>query len=50
MDADELLADSPEWADVVPIPQYENVNPIAPIFYSEECPYGSRLLVPWFAH
>ncbi|RDX56116.1 protein prenylyltransferase [Lentinus brumalis] len=32
----ELLADDPEWADVVPIRQYENVNPIAPIFYSEE--------------
>ncbi|KAI0631274.1 protein prenylyltransferase [Trametes polyzona] len=32
----ELLADDPEWADVVPIRQYENVNPIAPIFYSVE--------------
>ncbi|KAI8972828.1 protein prenylyltransferase [Trametes punicea] len=32
----ELFADDPEWADVVPIRQYENVNPIAPIFYSEE--------------
>ncbi|KAI0754383.1 protein prenylyltransferase [Daedaleopsis nitida] len=32
----ELLADDPEWADVVPIRQYENVNPIAPVFYSEE--------------
>ncbi|KAI0355915.1 protein prenylyltransferase [Trametes cingulata] len=32
----DLLADDPEWADVVPIRQYENVNPIAPIFYSEE--------------
>ncbi|KAJ8473646.1 hypothetical protein ONZ51_g7733 [Trametes cubensis] len=31
-----LLADDPEWADVTPIRQYENVNPIAPIFYSEE--------------
>ena len=37
----DLLADDPEWADVVPIRQYENVNPIAPIFYNEECPYGS---------
>ena len=36
----DLLADDPEWADVVPIRQYENVNPIAPIFYNEECPYG----------
>ncbi|CDO70989.1 hypothetical protein BN946_scf184830.g21 [Trametes cinnabarina] len=32
----DLLANDPEWADVVPLPQYENVNPIAPIFYSEE--------------
>ncbi|TBU34341.1 protein prenylyltransferase [Dichomitus squalens] len=32
----DLLADDSEWADVVPIRQYENVNPIAPIFYSEE--------------
>ncbi|KAI0676315.1 protein prenylyltransferase [Trametes maxima] len=32
----DLFADDPEWADVVPIRQYENVNPIAPIFYSEE--------------
>lgn len=40
----ELLADDPEWADVVPIRQYENVNPIAPIFYSEECPYGPSAL------
>ncbi|EIW54989.1 protein prenylyltransferase [Trametes versicolor FP-101664 SS1] len=32
----ELLADDPEWAGVVPVRQYENVNPIAPIFYSEE--------------
>ena len=36
----DLLADDPEWADVVPLRQYENVNPIAPIFYSDECPYG----------
>ncbi|OSD05218.1 protein prenylyltransferase [Trametes coccinea BRFM310] len=32
----DLLADDPEWADVTPLRQYENVNPIAPIFYSEE--------------
>ncbi|KAF7325342.1 hypothetical protein MVEN_02634900 [Mycena venus] len=25
-----------EWADVVPIPQYEKANPLAPILYSEE--------------
>ena len=39
-----LLADDPEWADVTPIRQYENVNPIAPIFYSEECPYAPSAL------
>ncbi|KAI0716811.1 protein prenylyltransferase [Earliella scabrosa] len=32
----DLLANDPEWEDVVPLRQYENVNPIAPIFYSEE--------------
>ncbi|KAI1784532.1 protein prenylyltransferase [Ganoderma leucocontextum] len=32
----DLLADDPAWVDVVPIRQYENVNPIAPIFYTEE--------------
>ncbi|KAJ7869142.1 hypothetical protein B0H14DRAFT_293353 [Mycena olivaceomarginata] len=25
-----------EWADVVPLPQYEKANPLAPILYSEE--------------
>lgn len=38
---DAYYADRPEWADVTPISQYEGVNPIAPIFYSEEC--GSPL-------
>ncbi|KAH9941832.1 protein prenylyltransferase [Epithele typhae] len=32
----DFLADDPEWADVVPVRQYENANPIAPIFYSDE--------------
>ncbi|EPQ52327.1 protein prenylyltransferase [Gloeophyllum trabeum ATCC 11539] len=31
-----LYAEDPEWADVVPVPQYENVNPLAPIFYTAE--------------
>ena len=40
-----MLANDPEWDDVVPLRQYENVNPIAPIFYSEECPYGPNHFV-----
>ncbi|KAF8137413.1 hypothetical protein EV363DRAFT_1428312 [Boletus edulis] len=31
-----LFADRPEWADVVPIEQYEGAPPIAPIFYTPE--------------
>ncbi|KII87673.1 hypothetical protein PLICRDRAFT_30275 [Plicaturopsis crispa FD-325 SS-3] len=31
-----LYANQPEWADVQPQEQYENVNPLAPIFYTEE--------------
>ncbi|EGO29852.1 hypothetical protein SERLADRAFT_433805 [Serpula lacrymans var. lacrymans S7.9] len=31
-----LFADRPEWEDVVPLPQYENVDPLAPIFYTDE--------------
>jgi len=31
-----LYAERPEWADVVPVAQYENVQPLAPIFYSPE--------------
>ncbi|KAF8069038.1 hypothetical protein FPV67DRAFT_1580714 [Lyophyllum atratum] len=31
-----LYAERPEWNDVTPLPQYEDANPIAPIFYSEE--------------
>jgi hypothetical protein len=32
-----LYAERPEWSDVVPIAQYENIQPLAPIFYSPEC-------------
>lgn len=32
-----LYAENPDWADVTPQAQYENVNPLAPIFYTEEC-------------
>ncbi|OCH86328.1 protein prenylyltransferase [Obba rivulosa] len=35
-DEQQLYAADPEWADVVPLQQYEGVDPIAPIFYSEE--------------
>ncbi|KAJ6612684.1 protein prenylyltransferase [Mycena sp. CBHHK59/15] len=31
-----LYSARPEWADVVPVPQYENTTPLAPIFYAEE--------------
>lgn len=32
-----LYTERPEWRDVTPLAQYEDANPIAPIFYSEEC-------------
>jgi hypothetical protein len=32
-----LYAERSEWSDVVPIAQYENIQPLAPIFYSPEC-------------
>ncbi|KAH9006558.1 protein prenylyltransferase [Lactarius hatsudake] len=31
-----FYAERPEWADVVPVVQYENIQPLAPIFYSPE--------------
>ncbi|KAH7928588.1 protein prenylyltransferase [Leucogyrophana mollusca] len=31
-----LFAERPEWADVTPLAQYENINPVAPIFYTNE--------------
>ncbi|KAF9045580.1 hypothetical protein BJ165DRAFT_1478352 [Panaeolus papilionaceus] len=31
-----LYAKRSEWADVVPVEQYEMANPVAPIFYSEQ--------------
>ena len=39
-----LYAERPEWADVVPVAQYENVQPLAPIFYSPECTHLSVVL------
>lgn len=32
-----LFADRPEWADIVPQEQYEDSDPVAPIFYTEAC-------------
>lgn len=34
-----LYSERKDWADVTPIPQYEGVNPIAPIFYTPECKF-----------
>ncbi|KAJ7240501.1 hypothetical protein C8J57DRAFT_1371020 [Mycena rebaudengoi] len=31
-----LYSTRPEWADVTPLEQYENANPLAPILYAEE--------------
>ncbi|KAK7044574.1 hypothetical protein R3P38DRAFT_2879551 [Favolaschia claudopus] len=31
-----LYSTRPEWADIVPLPQYEKVEPLAPILYSAE--------------
>ncbi|PFH48708.1 hypothetical protein AMATHDRAFT_5561 [Amanita thiersii Skay4041] len=31
-----LFADRPHWADVIPQAQYEDGDPVAPIFYTEE--------------
>ncbi|KAI0918370.1 hypothetical protein AcV5_002375 [Taiwanofungus camphoratus] len=33
---DKLYAERSEWADVVPLQQYEGVDPLAPICYSDE--------------
>ena len=32
-----LYAERPEWKDVVPVPQYQSVDSLAPINYSPEC-------------
>ncbi len=32
-----LYAENPEWSDVTGLPQYEGVNPLAPIMYDNEC-------------
>lgn len=32
-----LYSQRPEWADVIPLEQYESVAPLAPIFYTDEC-------------
>ena len=32
-----LYSQRQDWADVQPFEQYEGVNPLAPIFYTDEC-------------
>lgn len=32
-----LYSQRPEWTDVLPLEQYENISPLAPIFYTDEC-------------
>lgn len=39
-DAEPLYSQRPEWSDVIPLEQYENANPLAPILYSEACQYN----------
>ena len=41
-----LYCERPDWADLTPLEQYENLTPIAPILYSEEC--GSSLFSNFF--
>jgi protein farnesyltransferase/geranylgeranyltransferase type-1 subunit alpha len=36
-----LYSQRPEWADVLPLEQYENITPLAPIFYTDECEHIS---------
>ena len=35
-----LYCERPDWADLTPLEQYENLIPIAPILYSEECAFS----------
>ncbi|KAF4613188.1 hypothetical protein D9613_011128 [Agrocybe pediades] len=35
-DDEPLYSERPEWSDVQPLEQYENITPLAPIFYSPE--------------
>lgn len=41
-----LYAERPEWEDVVPVPQYQGVDALAPINYSPECPSALCCLTP----
>lgn len=41
-----LYAERPEWSDLTPIPQYENIQPLAPIFYNPECMRHSSYPLP----
>jgi len=38
-DRDALYSLRPEWSDITPLEQYENLNPIAPIAYTEKCEF-----------
>jgi len=41
---EKLYSQRAEWADVLPLEQYENITPLAPIFYTKECGYTSLSL------
>lgn len=30
-------SERPEWSDLTPVAQYENIQPLAPIFYNPDC-------------
>lgn len=36
-DDEPLYANRSDWKDIEPVEQYEDINPLAPIFYTEEC-------------
>ncbi len=45
-----FYAERPEWADVVPVAQYENIQPLAPIFYSPQCKQPSSYPPAFYVH
>ncbi|KAF9457729.1 protein prenylyltransferase [Collybia nuda] len=36
LDTPPLFSERPEWSDITPLDQYEDANPVAPIFYSAD--------------